>query len=258
MNYLAFQKASLEAQQSRIDAFRSRKIVVSNYFGAQSADGELWESDACLFLRIPEAEHYRLFVLSTDPSALAAALARLPSATYVANIPTRTVPGALATHLENSGFTRIADYRRMAQRQIPTPSAPRIPSFATSADFTAIRTLIDAHFSPYTDYPPSDECLGQMIAENRVIVAREGATVCAAIAFTCMGNKAYLNIWVARRHGMDVLRDFYAHLAHNQWNLSFWVRADNTRAIERYVSMGAQFDGMRDYSYLKCAKASVV
>lgn len=233
---------------------QGKKLVLSNYFGVGNDDEcSVYLGDNTVLIRKTEYDFYRLFIQSADIAEAKKLLNNLNGERYVINIPSKKPIPEWYDLLESSGFENIGIYNRYYSTKVKLRKSAS-GDFATIEDSEAIDNLLKSNFSLYTDYLPTYKQLCEMIENNQVLVSRdEQGNVKGTLIYTIQGKKCYYNAWIDfSGKGLFLLYKAYnIAVEHGIQYVYFWVNSTNVNVINLHLMMGAQPDGLKDYTFIK-------
>ncbi len=257
---MEFKKVSNAELASKIEDFKfNGKVIFTNSFGLDSkCCYEMMLREHTLLYRLPENNYYRLYLVSSDQEELLSILKSLES-NYVINIPTKKSIDDWDKVLTESGFEYYTTYSHYLNLTIPTmeKKVTATCAFAKPHELRQVYDLLYRNFPIYAAHLPNEEELTKMIEENRVIADYdENGIVCGVNIFTITGTTAYGNGWVDEGEGgLEIfLNMFNIFIDNGIKRFVFWVRDGNKRVIKMHKLMGANPDGLKDYTYIKIAE----
>lgn len=230
-------------------------ILFSNYYGAKdNCHYEILEGQYTIVLRCKEYDYYRIYLVTTDNDDLIQTLSCCEDSEYVINIPSKGSINQWDEILRKVGFTQIAEYRRYYNNKKIVYRKSAIGEFARHDENSQIRNILNEIFSKYTDTIPSEKELRRLIDNKQVLVSHEeNGNVCGVLIFCFEGKKCYFRIWVDKGNtGLFLLYKAYNIVVEQNINyVYFWVNSTNKDVIRLHTLMGAQSDGLSDYTYIK-------
>jgi hypothetical protein len=228
----------------------------SNYFGQSfDADDLYLESEHTFILAKPVGNFFRLF-LSSDDRDNALSLLKSVEGINVINFPSKKDISEWQQFMADAGCENIAIYERYFYSQ-PWPGGTLDQiRYAKPEQAEAIYDLLYGYegFSPYTDYLPARDELNQLIKDGFVIVNELSGQVTGALLYSIEGKKCYLRMWIDKNQedGSKLLFDMHTIMREKGITYTyFWVNSKNkkVKAIHRFL--GAEPDGLKDYTFLK-------
>lgn len=228
----------------------------TNYFGTLHGSEPLVDASTpgCTLLLAPERDFHHVLFAAASPAGLAGALAGLPaSGRFALNCLTKSGLAEYAVVLRDAGFALRETYHRMAG-PLPRFPAVRTPTtFATADDLPWFRDNMPVLFNPMLDHLPGEADLAALVADNRLVVHREGGRIAGFFSFDVAGARAHLHYWWTAREagpsvGLDVLIRGYHEIARRGVRLVHaWVNVVNERVIAVHRRFGLKPDGLLDF-----------
>ena len=204
-----------------------------------------------------EHDFFRLYFFTTDAADLHQTLGSLecPGPTVTGYL-TRSVDQRVAAAFKRSGFEPIATYRRMINYQLPVHQLNPALQYARAADLDQLHQGLFERFNKYTDHLPTKDRLHRYIENQWVIVNRDADEIRGAVCFQLEGPRVNYNyVYSLTGNGIDFLNlqnGFYRLMRQHGIQAGFlWVNETEQGLSRLHNSMGWQFDGLKDYFYLK-------
>lgn len=204
-----------------------------------------------------EHDFFRLYFFTTDPSDLEEVLrsTKFPGDTVTGYL-TRSADQKITAAFLESGFGLIATYRRMISYQLPAYRPDGTLQYASVADVDQLHDRLLENFNKYTDHLPTKDRLHRFIENQWVIVSRDGDRIPGAVCFQLEGPRVNYNyVYSLTGNAVDFLRlqnKFYGLMQQRGIHAGFLWLNENERPLARlHQSMGWQFDGLKDYFYLR-------
>ena len=231
-----------------------KKLALSNFYGVDDEDiCDIYLGKNSVVVRKHEYDFYRIYLQTADLEEAKMILQNLGDSSYIVNIPSKKPIPEWYDILELSGFENIGQYNRYFNTNVKVRKGA-CGEFATMDNLESIDNILKTHFSLYTDHLPTQKQLSVMIANHQVLVSRdENGEVKGTLIFTFQGKKCYYNAWIDfSGKGLFLLYKAYnIAVEHGIHYVYFWVNSINTEVIRLHQMMGAKFDGLVDYSFLK-------
>jgi disulfide oxidoreductase YuzD len=255
-----FKKISRGELAEMIEGFQSScKILLTNFFGlSNDIEYEVLCGEKTILFRIPENDYFRLYILCADIPELVSFL-KCIECECVINIPTKKSIEEWDNALIEGGFEYYTTYSHYLNMTIPSMEKKDTSTivYAKLADVQQVYDLLYRNFPIYAAHLPSMSELEEMIKENRVIADYDKlGNVCGVNIYTITGTTAYGNGWVDEGDcGLGIFLDMFdVFVEKGVKRFVFWVRDDNKKVIKMHKMMGANPDGLKDYTYVKNAK----
>lgn len=158
--------------------------------------------------------------------------------------------------LAGCGFTRILRRRRFVKSKFETPPDDLPCNFASIKDFTEIRSLLAASFSPLTGCIPDDKELTDAIAASQISVIRDNSEIAALLHFRKEKRiREIRHLCVSeshRGHGLaSLLVKKISDLDENGNKTLVWVSEGYREAETVYEKNGFTPDGMISDVFIK-------
>ena len=108
-------------------------------------------------------------------------------------------------------------------------------------------------FNPYTDWLPTHAELQQFIKDGYAIVNKKDGKITGIHLLSISGKKCYLRLLMDTSGGGLKLIKEMLNLSYAKGVVSSvgWVNSQNESARSLYLFIGAQMDGLKDYTYIK-------
>lgn len=235
----------------RMFSFRS----YSNYFGQTFSENDLYLlTNHTFILAKPDEGFNRLYVASDSKEDLTDLL-KLMDGINVLNIPTKGDITPWMQLLSDAGYENIGIYERFYYVDFRTGGDLDSIIYAQMTDLEEIYNLYYEYknFSPYTDYLPSRDELKQFIENDFVIINKNNDKISGVHMFPIVGKKYNSRMLIdLNNKGIKLILDMFEILHSKGVNYVYgWVNSINIKAKSIYLLMGAQLDGLKDYTFIK-------
>jgi GNAT superfamily N-acetyltransferase len=130
---------------------------------------------------------------------------------------------------------------------------------ASGSEASQILGLLEASFDRYAEQLPDTSEIAAAIADQNVLVVRDGARIAGVLYFERTGFTACVRYWLVgpayqnRKLGARLMRSFFGRCSGVTRSL-LWVLADNDNAIKRYGHYGFKPDGLADLTMIRRAR----
>ena len=250
--------AEVHDEMARIKA-QSTGGFCTNYFRQEMPGSQIMSAATARTVLVLNDEHdfFRLYFFTTDVAELEETLREttFPAQT-VSGYLTRSADENITEAYHRAGFNPIARYRRMITFQLPACRPNASLEYATTADIDELYEGLFQAFNKYTDHLPTKNRLHGYIERKWVIVNRNRDRIAGAVCFQLEGPRVNYNyIYNLTGDALDFLRlqtNFYGVMHQRGIHAGFlWINEAEDRLAKLYQSMGWQFDGLKDYFYLR-------
>jgi hypothetical protein len=250
--------ASVHEQMALVKAQCTRGFF-TNYFRQEMVGPQILTAATARTVLLVNDEHdfFRLYFFTSDLADLEQILrdVNLPGE-VVAGYLSKAVDENLAAAFQQSGFSRIATYRRMITYRLPRQRPNSALEYAVAADVDQLYEDLFETFNKYTDHLPTKNRLQQYVENQWVIVNRQAGRIRSAVCFQLEGPRVNYNyLYNLSRNALDLLRlqnNFYGVMYQRGIRAGFlWVNQTDTRLAALHESMGWRFDGLQDYFYFR-------
>jgi hypothetical protein len=231
----------------------------TNYFRQEMPGTEIFSAATARTVLLLNNEHdfFRLYFFTTDVADLEQMLGDV-------NFPGETVTGYLsrsanqkiAAAFQRTGFNPIATYRRMISYDLPAHRPNAALQYATVADVDQLYERLFESFNKHTDHLPTKDRLQRYVQNEWVIVTRDADRIPGAVCFQLEGPRVNYNyVYNLTGNAVDFLRlqnNFYGVMHERGIHAGFlWINETEPRLAAVHHSNGWQFDGLKDYFYLR-------
>ncbi|MBR1579796.1 MAG: hypothetical protein IJ668_04785 [Selenomonadaceae bacterium] len=218
----------------------------------------LINSDAQTLLMLRERNGFRhLYFVSTDLNDLADKLSAL-IAQSKGIISTDLIGDCseVSTAFNRAGFERYVTLTRMFKlKSIEKATVAEDDWFAAPNETNAVEEIIYENMDPLCEQIPDSEDIQVAVEHQQVLAARHGSELAAILYFDRHGVTATLRFWAGRKkfrglgYGKTVY-DRYIALNADARRLILWVRDDNVKVKQIYLSDGMSLDSLHDEVWL--------
>jgi hypothetical protein len=250
--------ASVHEQMARVKA-QSTGGFFTNYFRQEMVGPQILTAATSRSVLLVNDEHdfFRLYFFTSDMADLEDILRDVDfPGDVVTGYLTKAADGHVTAAFQQSGFNRIAIYRRMTTYRLP-PQRPNLAlEYALSADVDQLYDGLFQTFNKYTDHLPTKHRLHAYVENKWVIVNRHAGRILGAVCFQLEGPRVNYNyIYNLSGNALDFLRlqnNFYGVMHERGIHAGFlWIKQTETRLAALHESMGWRFDGLNDYFYVR-------
>ena len=242
--------ASIHERMALVKA-QSTEGFFTNYFRQEMVGSQILTATTARSVLLANDEHdfFRLYFFTSD-------LADLQQILRDVEFPGDAVDENIAAAFQQSGFNRIATYRRMITYRLPPQRPNPALEYAIAADVDQLYEGLFQTFNKYTDHLPTKNRLHDYVVNQWVIVNRQAGRILGAVCFQLQGPRVNYNYLYSFSHnGLDFLRlqnNFYGVMHQRGIRAGFlWINQTDTRLAALHKSMGWRFDGLQDYFYLR-------
>jgi hypothetical protein len=231
----------------------------TNYFRQEMVGPQILTAATARSVLLANDEHdfFRLYFFTSDLADLEQILHDVDfPGDVVSGYLTKAADEKIAAAFRHSGFNGIATYRRMITYQLPPQQPNPSLEYATAADVGQIYQGLFQTFNKYTDHLPTKNRLQRYVENQWVIVNRHAGRILGAVCFQLEGPRVNYNyLYNIGGNALDFLRlqnNFYGVMHRRGIRAGFlWINQTDTRLAALHESMGWQFDGLKDYFYLR-------
>ncbi len=235
----------------------------TNYFRQEMVGPQILTAATARSVLLANDEHdfFRLYFFTSDLAELERILrdVDLPGdvvAGYLTKAVDETLDENIAAAFQQSGFSRIATYRRMITYRLPRQRPNPALEYAVAADVDQLYEDLFETFNKYTDHLPTKNRLQQYVENQWVIVNRQAGRILGAVCYQLDGPRVNYNyVYNLSGNGLDFLRlqnNFYGVMNQRGIRAGFlWINQINTGLAVLYQATSWRFDGLKDYFYLR-------
>lgn len=172
--------------------------------------------------------------------------------------------------LEHCGFTIGRESGRMTKKNDPIREEKEFKSlngmsicFATQEEIPVIMDILQQSFNPLFAFLPTKAELEEIVKKQYIYVLHEGDEVVALVNMDFIKGKAWIRHLAVKE---SARQKGYAYYLVNAYQEKFsaeatefmqWVDLNNTPAVNLYLKMGYQFDGMKATEYVWASPANM-
>jgi hypothetical protein len=235
----------------------------TNYFRQEMPGSEIFSAATARTVLLLNKEHdfFRLYFFTTDVDDLEETVGgvKFPGETVTGYL-TRSADQKIDAAFQRAGFNPIATYLRMISYNLPAHRPNAALQYANAADVDELYDRLFESFNKYTDHLPTKDRLQGYVQKEWVIVTRDANRIPGAVCFQLEGPRVNYNyLYNLTGNAVDFLRlqnNFYGVMHERGIHAGFlWINETEQRLASVHQSEGWQFDGLKDYFYLKSQTA---
>ena len=251
---IVFENISGNLLMSKVTALKGKgQVVFANYYGLNDTDDcQYYETSKSIFIRKPERDYYRFYIVTTDKNETYCVIGELEKNKYVLNIPCKGDITIQKDFVNNAGFCLLGAYNRYYNNHIINRECEK-EEYAEIDDLMDIKDLLYDTFSFYTVHLPLESELKMMIQNKGIVVNRfANGKVGGVVIHTIEGKKAYINAWIDKTgNGLKLMYQTYNIIERQGIKYAYlWINAQNRNVIILHKMMGAKPDGLVDYTFI--------
>ncbi|HNW98723.1 MAG TPA: hypothetical protein PKK00_09980 [Bacteroidales bacterium] len=235
-----------------LNDYRKRKIIYNNFYDySENSEIEAYCGDNTILIRKPDNDFYRCYITSSDHQETVRVLKKLRFE-HAINIPSKSSIDNWNKILDESGYTCIGIYERMYYKDVKKRTS-RSTQFAERSHLNDIYNSLYSTFNKIVDHLPTIGDIKKMIDNQQIVISQNNSVQKGFLIFTIKDKKCYLNAWLDKSgEGLLLLLDIFNIMILRGINYAyFWVNSENTEVKKIHHLLGARFDGLKDYTFIK-------
>ena len=239
---------------------RDKNKYITNYYRQPLKESmyQTWSSECSILFLDPDTSLFRVYFATIDTNDLGKVFAEISlQVPLTLDYIGKNLSESIEKILLSSGFTLRAVFRRINNYQFRNFQNKEQVVWGTIVDGEELLERIQSDFDPYVDHLPNFDFLTEILKKQWVLVNRREHRITGYLLFDLQGRHALIRSWFSSNSdipmgGMVLLGKFHRVMTSLDVNSTFgWVNQDNSIATMIYRRFGYQFDGLKDFIFVR-------